>query len=373
MRSTMESTAAVKPECSNLFVTPKSSIRQAVKLIDRNEKGIVLIVDEDLRLLGTITDGDIRRALLAGHTLDSSVKDLLDNKIRLNHNKPVTAPVGTDRTTLLQLMQKKLVRQLPIVDADERVVDLVTIDDLLPTQTLTMQAVIMAGGYGTRLQPLTETLPKPMLPVGNRPLMELIIDQLRQAGIQHVDITTHYKSDKIINHFGNGHNFGIELNYITEDRPLGTAGGLGLRGAPSGPLLVINGDILTRVNFRAMLAYHQEHQAALTVAVRKYDVSVPYGVIKTEGAFVQKLVEKPLFNFYVNAGIYLLDPLVYGYIPKEKQFNMTDLIQCLLDDHRTVVSFPIMEYWLDVGKHADYKQAQEDIKNGDYIGGYKEW
>ena len=351
-------------DLSDLCIAPDSSIRQAIACIDRNEKGIVLITDEDRRLIGTITDGDVRRAVLAGESLDAPVSELLARKAVSPYPEPVTARVGTERSALLQLMQERVIRQVPLLDADGRVVGLVTMDELLPDQVLPLQAVIMAGGFGTRLRPLTEDLPKPMLPVGNRPLMELIVGQLRQAGIRRVNVATHYMAESIIEHFGDGHDFGVELNYVTEDRPLGTAGALGLMRTPQEPVLVINGDILTRVDFRAMLAYHQEHEADLTVAVRKYDLNVPYGVIESDGAFVRGLAERPVLSLFINAGIYLLEPSVHRYIPKDQCFDMTDLIQRLLDEDRPVASFPILEYWLDIGKHVDYEQAQRDVKEG---------
>jgi len=222
----------------------------------------------------------------------------------------------------------------------------------------------MAGGLGTRLRPLTEDLPKPMLLVGGKPLIERVIEQLWLAGIRRVNLTTHYKPEKIIEHFGDGSTFGIELNYVNEEHPLGTGGALGLMPMPSQPLLVINGDILTQVNFRAMHAFHQEQKADLTVAVRRYEIQVPYGVIECEGARVRRLQEKPQVGFLVNAGIYLLEPSVYQFIPQNTSFNMTDLIQWLLDAGRTVVSFPVHEYWLDIGQPADYAQAQSDVANG---------
>jgi len=194
----------------------------------------------------------------------------------------------------------------------------------------------------------------------------LQIEQLREGGIRQINITTHYKAEKIVDHFGDGSDFGVRINYVNEDRPLGTAGALGLMEKPNSLLLVINGDILTQMNFRAMLSYHQEHKADLTVAVRKYDLKVPYGVIENKGAFVQKLVEKPSLSFFVNAGIYLLEPSVYRYVPNGQHFDMTDLIQRLLEAKRPVASFPIVEYWLDIGQPADYDQAEKDIQNGSF-------
>ena len=351
-------------DLSDLCIAPNSTIRQAIACIDRNETGIVLITDEERRLLGTISDGDVRRAVLADDSLDTPVSELLARKVSSPYPEPVTAPVGTERAALLQLMQERVVRQVPLLDEDGHVVGLVTWDELLPDQVLPLQAVIMAGGFGTRLRPLTEDLPKPMLPVGDRPLMELIVEQLRQAGIRRVNIATHYMADSIIEHFGDGRDFGVELNYVTEDRPLGTAGALGLMEVPNEPLLVINGDILTRVDFRAMLDYHREHGADLTVGVRQYGLRIPYGVMECDGPRVRRVREKPLLNFLANAGIYLLEPSVHRYIPHGQRFDMTDLIQRLIEERRPVVSFPIVEYWLDIGQPVDYEKAQEDRQNG---------
>lgn len=347
-----------------LLIFSGDSIRKAMAYIDRNGQGIVLVVDEERRLLGTITDGDVRRATLTGQGLDAPVSELLAGKACSSYPKPVTAPVEAERATLLRLMQERVIRQVPLIDANERVAGLVTLDELLPDEVVPLQAVIMAGGHGTRLRPLTEDLPKPMLPVGDRPLIQLTIERLCQAGIRRVNIATHYLSEKITSYFGDGREFNIELNYVTEDRPLGTAGALGLMQPPNETLLVINGDIITGVNFRAMLTFHREHKADLTMAVVQYGLQVPYGVVECEGPQVRQVREKPLVRFLINGGIYLLEPSVYRYIPNGQHFDMPELIQRLLEEGRVVVSFPIVEYWLDIGKHTDYQQAQEDMKNG---------
>jgi NDP-sugar pyrophosphorylase family protein len=203
-----------------------------------------------------------------------------------------------------------------------------------------------------------------MLPVGDRPLMEYTIEQLKKAGISNLNITTHYLTDKISEHFGDGSDFGVDINYVREEHPLGTAGALGLMEPPDETLLVINGDILTRVDFRAMLEFHRKHQAALTVGVRQYELEVPFGVLDCRGPDVVGLSEKPRHRFLVNAGVYLLDSSVHSYIPRDAFLNMTDLIEKLIADGRKVVSFPILEYWLDIGHPTDYKQAQEDAQNG---------
>jgi dTDP-glucose pyrophosphorylase/CBS domain-containing protein len=349
-------------ELQSLFISPDQSICAAVECLERRICGIALVVDQERRLLGTITDGDVRRAILAGTDLELPISVLLANKISTRYPKPVTAQLGTKRETLLELLQQNVLRQIPILDSDGKVVDLVMLDDLIPTQDLQLQAVIMAGGLGTRLRPLTEDLPKPMLPVGGKPLMELVIEQLRQVGIRRVNVTTHYKPEKISEHFGDGSAFGVELNYVNEDKPLGTGGALGLIDAPTEPMLVINGDILTQVDFRAMLAYHQEHHAVMTVAVKQYGIKVPYGVIECEGPRVCALKEKPQIHFLVNAGVYLLEPKVFEFIPNGEHFDMIDLIQRLLDSGHVVASFPIIEYWLDIGQITDYKQAQNDMQ-----------
>ncbi len=349
---------------AGISVRPEQTLREVIRVIDKNAKGIALVVDPDWHLLGTISDGDVRRAMLAAIDLETPVRALLERKPGTQYPNPVTARVGAGPEALLALMRQYVLRQIPILNHEGRVVDLVMLDDLLPVAELPLQAIIMAGGLGTRLRPFTEDLPKPMLDVGGKPLLELIVAQLQHAGIRRVNVTTHYKPEKIVEHFGDGHAFGVELSYVNEDRPLGTGGALGLMQSPQEPVLVINGDILTQVNFRAMLGFHQEQKADLTVAVRRYEMQVPYGVIECEGTRVRWLREKPQVGFLVNAGIYLLEPSVYHFIPQNTTFNMTDLIQWLLDAGRAVVSFPVHEYWLDIGQHADYAKAQGDVKNG---------
>ena len=344
---------------------PDRTIRDAIATINRNRKGIALLTDAEHHLLGTVTDGDIRRAMLESISLDAPVGALLARKVE-RYVHPVTAPADASDATLLHLMHEHVVLQIPLLDPEGRIVDLATMEDLLGEEPLPMQAVIMAGGFGKRLRPLTEDLPKPMLPIGDRPLMERTIEQLRNAGIRRVNVTTHYLPEKISDHFGDGAAFGVELNYVSEETPLGTAGALGLLAAPNEPLLVINGDVLTRVNFRAMLAYHREHRAELTIGVREFIMQVPYGVVDAEGGNVTAVREKPDVHFLVNAGIYLLEPSVYQFIEPGARADMPDLIHRLLDAKRVVSSFPIHEYWLDIGKHDDYLRAQADASEGTF-------
>lgn len=345
-----------------LFASPQWSIRQVMAGIDRNAEGIALIVDGERRLLGTVTDGDIRRAILAGVDLDRSVQELLDRRPQVAHRGPVTALVGTPDATLIRLMSAHSLRHIPLLTPEGRVGSVALLSELVKEYELPLRAVVMAGGYGTRLRPLTEELPKPMLPIGNRPLLEVIIGQLRQAGIRRVNVTTHYKSELITQHFGDGRDFGVEIRYVKEDAPLGTAGALSLVEDADEPLLVINGDILTEVDFRAMLHFHREQRADMTVAVRQYEFRVPYGVVETQGTAVTRISEKPTLRHFINAGIYLLSPESRRCIPDGKVSDMPELINRLLTDGRRVVSFPVREYWLDIGQVEDYQQALADVK-----------
>lgn len=341
-----------------------STIREALGYINKNHKGIVLVIDEVGRLIDAVTDGDIRRAHLDGVPMSCGISVLADRRKKGLYSKPVTAPVGTSSPKLLRTMTDLKIMQIPIVDDDLRVVDIVTLDELVNEQPLPTQAVVMAGGFGSRLMPLTEETPKPMLPVGDRPLLELIVEGLRDCGINTVNVTTHFKPEAIREHFGDGENFGVRMNYVNEDEPLGTAGALSLLGPQAGTTLVMNGDILTKVDFRAMLAYHREHAAEMTIGVRRHEVQIPYGVIEAKGPYVTEIREKPLLDFFINAGIYVLDPSALDRIPPGVRFDMTDLIRAVVADSGRIVRFPITEYWLDIGQHSDYEQALQDLKEG---------
>ena len=351
-------------DISQLCIASTQTLRECISILDQTGKGIVLVVDGDRHLLGTVTDGDVRRALLAGLDLNLTIQALLNQRRRTDYAIPITATPGTSDSQLFQMMTAANLRHIPIVDEEHRLVDLALLSDLVKDYELPLRAIVMAGGLGTRLRPLTDDLPKPMLPVGTKPLLELIVEQLRGAGIRQVNVATHYRGEIITEHFKDGQDFGVDIRYVQEDRPLGTAGALGLLEESEEPLLVINGDILTRVNFRAMLDFHREQSADLTIAVRLYEFSVPYGVIKTEGVAVTGISEKPVFRQFINAGIYLLNPSVTRLIPNGEPFDIPDLIDHLLKAGRPVVSFPIREYWLDIGKEDQYNQAKADVANG---------
>lgn len=340
-----------------IIIHPNRTIADAIAQLDRAGTGALVICSQGHQLEGLLSDGDIRRAIMHGISLDAPCGSIA-------RHDPFTARHPLVNAEALRLMLERDVNQLPVVDAEGNLIDFLIRRDLAQETLSNLSAVIMAGGFGKRLMPLTEQTPKPMLPVGEKPLLERTIERLHKAGVHDVHLTTHYLPESIRQHFGDGEKFGVHVSYAHEDYPMGTAGGLRLLARPSNPFIVINGDILTGVSFESMLNFHLQHQAQLTVGVRKYEVKVPFGVVECEDVHIRSLQEKPLLDFFVNAGIYLLEPTAYDLIPEGKYFNMTDLIQKLLDLDQPVVSFPIMEYWLDVGQSTDYRQAQEDARNG---------
>ena len=328
-----------------------------MKQIDRNTKGIALVVDDSGKLLGTITDGDLRRLVLAGSDLSLPASWLLHRRAAA----PVTGAAATSPSEQLRIMRKNKIRHLPLLARDGAVVELAMLDDFAAESPgPALSAVVMAGGEGSRLRPLTDHTPKPMLPIGDKPLVERTIEQLRQAGVSELFLATHYKNERFSSYFGDGSDFGVSISYLNEEQPLGTAGALSRLAEAQGPLLIVNGDILTNLNFRSMVAFHQESAADMTVAVRHYEFRVPYGVVTTDGVQVKGLVEKPEHKFLVNAGIYLLEPEMCKQVPRDTRFDMTDLIATLLARGRKVIAFPVSEYWIDVGDLGNYEQARAD-------------
>jgi dTDP-glucose pyrophosphorylase/CBS domain-containing protein len=344
---------------SAAIIAPGASISEAMTQLDKAATGALLICDEDRHLLGLLTDGDFRRAILQR-------KPFSEPCATIASSHPITAPVSVSSSEALRLMNEHDIGQLPVVDSEGRVQKLILTEDIVPNRELALSAVVMAGGFGKRLMPLTEMVPKPMLPVAGRPLLELMIAQLRRAGIKNVNVTTHYLPETISRYFGTGEMFGVRLNYVQEEHPLGTAGGIKLLKEFDATMLVINGDILTGVPFGAMLDYHRAYHADLTIGVKKYDVQVPFGVVECDDVYVKGLEEKPSLSFFINAGTYLIEPAVCDFIPAGQRFDMTELISKLIEAGRIVVSFPIMEYWLDMGRHEDYAKAQQDVQSGSF-------
>ncbi|KIL97795.1 D-glycero-D-manno-heptose 1-phosphate guanosyltransferase [Paramagnetospirillum magnetotacticum MS-1] len=338
-----------------ILVGPTVPILDVIKILDRFAAQIVLVVDSDRRLLGTITDGDIRRGILRGLVLDEPATAIMNPK-------PLTALPSSSPQERLALIRSRRLRHLPVVDAGGVLVGLETESELLAGEELPNWVILMVGGLGERLRPLTATTPKPLLPVGGRPLLETILLQLAASGFRRVFLAVNYMAEKFEEAFGDGSRLGLDIRYLREDGKLGTAGALGLLPEmPSGPVVVMNGDVLTSVNYRALLDFHAEQAAAATMCVREYDIEVPYGVVEVENSRVRGLKEKPVLTHFINAGIYVLDPVVLGHLETGQPCDMPGLLTKMMAQERPVVAFPIREYWLDIGRLDDFAKA-----NGDY-------
>lgn len=348
---------------SDITMAETGDVRRAAAYIQESAHSIALVTNDDGRLIGTVTDGDIRRAVLAGLSLDMPVSELLRMKGKTAYPAPVTAPAGTSRSDLHVMAAERLVRQIPLIDAAGRVVDVFSIFHELAGESEKSSALILVGGKGTRLMPLTENIPKPMLPIAGKPALQHIIEGLKSAGVTRFHLATHHLPHMIQEHFGDGSAFGVKIDYLFESEPLGTAGALALLPEQSAPIFVMNGDIMTKIDFRAMLSFHREHHSLLTVGIRKYELQVPYGVVDCVGENVCALIEKPVHQWFVNAGIYLVEPSIVASSGLRGRYDMTQLIDRLLQMKSNIIAFPITEYWLDIGRPSDYEQAQTDMSS----------
>ncbi|ACX95486.1 nucleotidyltransferase family protein [Halothiobacillus neapolitanus] len=331
------------------------SLHRAIEVIDQGAKQIALVLDDDGRLIGTVTDGDIRRGILRHLSLEAPVSEVMNAK-------PRSLAAGYSRAEALQLLGSAQVLQVPIVDRDGKLVGLETMTDLMKRPRLENPVFLMAGGFGTRLRPLTDSCPKPMLKVGGKPMLEHILQDLIDYGFYRFYISVHYLREQVIEHFKDGSRFGVSIQYIHEDTPLGTAGCLGLlpRDAVQRPIIVVNGDIMTRVNYEALLQDHDRHTPAATVCTRQYDFQVPYGVIEHEDQRITNITEKPTQHFFVSAGIYVLAPQVVHSMAADTRVDMPDLLKSEITAGRSVRMFPVHEYWLDIGRMNDFELAQND-------------
>ena len=335
-----------------------STVADAIRVLEANVAHICMVMDADGRLKGTVTDGDVRRGLLRSLPLSAPVADVMNKT-------PLTGHPEDSRQSHLDAMRRIQVRQLPVVDGTGRVVGLVTSDELAQSGPKPNWVVLMAGGLGLRLRPLTEETPKPMLRIGTKPLLETTIENFVQQDFRRFYISVNYRADKVKTHFGDGTRFGCEIRYLEEETELGTAGALGLLPEhPTELLIVMNGDVLTKVNFGQLLDFHHEHGAAATMCVREYDFQVPYGVVQLDGPRIHGLVEKPVHSFFVNAGIYVIDPRLLESVPRDgRRFHMTELFEHAIAHKQKTTAFPIREYWIDIGQLDDFTRA-----NGDWSG-----
>lgn len=338
-------------------LSPGQSVRDALSIINEQALRTALVVDEDQKLLGIVTDGDIRRALLDGYSLHSTISEVMNTS-------PIVLSPKTSRGCAMALMQQKSVLAIPVVAEDRTLLGLQTLEHVLEQPCYDNPVFLMAGGFGTRLKPLTDNCPKPMLKVGDKPILETLLHSFLRHGFSRFYISTHYMPDQIRDHFGDGSRWGAKIEYVNEPTPLGTGGALGLLpdSLPDLPLIMINGDVLTTLDFERLLAFHTEHSPGATMCVREYEYQIPYGVIQGDGHRITSMVEKPVQRYFVNAGIYVVSPDIVKSVPKYQRIDMPSLLEQQMQSGRDVLMCPIHEYWLDIGRMDDFVLAQTDIQ-----------
>lgn len=339
-------------------IAPQATLAEAISILDRAGLRIALVVDNNDKLLGTLTDGDVRRALLRQQTLQASVAEVMCAT-------PQTAHPSWSREQILNVMERKKVLQLPIVDGSGRIVGLELLSELLDKRVLDNPVFLMAGGFGKRLHPLTQDRPKPLLNVGDTPILELILRSFIEAGFHRFFMSTHYLPEMIREHFGDGSRWGVSIRYVHEEEPLGTGGALGLlpHDEIDHPVIMMNGDLLTRVDYLGLLDFHMKQSSIATMCVREYEHQVPYGVIECDGHRIKSMVEKPVQRFFVNAGIYVLSPQLIKSVPPHTRIDMPTLLEQSIERGADVTMFPVHEYWLDIGRMEDFKRAQIEFKD----------
>ncbi|UQZ33835.1 alcohol dehydrogenase [Paenibacillus sp. PK3_47] len=340
-----------------ILIAPETTILNVMEIIDKSSLQFAVVIDKENRLLGTVTDGDIRRGILRGHPLDTAIEQVMNNN-------PVYERYGKRASYYKELIKEKKLKQLPIVNGRKQIENILFAEDILKFLQKENTVILMAGGMGTRLRPLTDDIPKPMLKVGGKPILETIIESFKSFGFTNFLLSVNYKKEVIENYFQDGTHFGVRIQYIEEGKRLGTAGALSLlTQQPKLPFFVMNSDLLTKINYEQLLDFHQESASMATMCVREYEYQIPYGVIETDQHRLLSIVEKPKHKSFVNAGIYVLNPEILQYVPEDEFYDMPDLFKNLIMMNKEVSAFPLREYWLDIGQAADYDKA-----NGDYKG-----
>jgi len=338
------------------LVNSDVTLEQAIDVLDKAALRIALVVDSSDKLLGTLTDGDVRRALLKHMPLETPVSQVMNTQ-------PKTAEQSWTESRILAVMEQYELLQLPLVDKNRRIMGLASLHDILNKHRHENPVFLMAGGFGTRLRPLTNNCPKPMLKVGDKPILEQILLNFVEAGFHRFYISTHYMPEVIRDYFGDGEKWGVSIQYVHEEEPLGTGGALGLlpHDDIDLPLFVMNGDLLTSLNLHSFLEFHETHNGVATMCVREYEHQVPYGVITSDGTRIKSMVEKPVHRFFVNAGIYLLDPTLVKSVEPGTRIDMPTLLEKQIEGGKAVNMFPIHEYWLDIGRIDDFHRAQTEV------------
>ena len=344
-----------------VLLKPDQPIIDALTLIDKESLRIGLVVDNNMNLLGVVTDGDIRRALLKSISIENHVSTIMNSS-------PFTIQLGASRKEILKLMEREKILAVPVMH-DKKIVGLETLQKTKKELSYKNPVFLMAGGFGARLRPLTDNCPKPMIKVGDKPLLEITLNNFIQSGFTNFYISTHYMPEMIMNYFGDGSKWNIDIKYIHEDAPLGTGGALGLLPGDINelPLLLVNGDLLTNIDFVKVLEFHNKNYAEATMCVRDYEYQIPYGVINGDGTRILSMDEKPINNVFVNAGIYVINPNIYKSVTQNTKIDMPSLLKQFIDKDSHIMMFPIHEYWLDIGRHEDLKKAQVDILNMEFF------
>ena len=345
-----------KNDWRKALLPANATLQQAIRSLDETALQIALVVSADGTLLGTLTDGDIRRGLLRGLDLNSSIDTII-------YREPLVVPPQLGLDTVLQLMQTNKIHQLPVVDEDQRVVGLHLRDELMVPRQRPNLMVIMVGGQGTRLRPYTESCPKPLLQIGGKPILEHIIERAKAEGFQRFVLAIHYLGHMIEDYFGDGSRWQVKIDYLREESPLGTAGAISLLNPrPEAPFLVSNGDVLTDIRYGELLNFLCHHSASATMAVGLYELQHPFGVVRTKGVDIIGFEEKPIVRTHINAGIYVLEPAALDTLSIGEHCGMPTLFSRLQErDARTIV-YPMHEPWLDVGSVEDYTSAQENMR-----------
>jgi len=335
------------------LITTSSSVFDAMKSLNDCGAGILVVVDDDSRLIGTVADGDIRRGLIAGLAFTESVTMVTNKNPKVVKNSEA---IGINFGEIL----KNHTHVIPIIDDNNKVVDIYSATESI-VEKKDNPVFIMAGGFGTRLYPLTENCPKPMLPVNGKPMLELIINKFKNAGFYKFYISTHFLPEVIRGHFGDGSHFGVEIEYTFEKEPLGTGGALSLlpAGRPKLPTIMINGDVLTDVDFNLLLDFYNSSNSVATVCVRNFEYEIPFGVVEQKNGLITAMTEKPKTTYSVNAGIYVLSSEVIDSVIENKRIDMPDVLQNYLNQGIAVSVFPLHEFWLDVGRPSDFEHAQK--------------
>lgn len=336
-----------------------NSIKQAMKSLNESALEVVLVTSDNDKLIGVATDGDIRRAIVNDATLDTPIRDVMNSDF-------VSLQQGISNNQITRLMKNRYIKLLPILDQLGRVVDIVSLKDLWQVISKENKVILMAGGLGTRLRPLTESSPKPMLKIGDKPILEHIISRFKEFGYTDLIISLNYKGDIIEKYFQDGSDLDVNIDYIRENKRLGTAGAIRLARETLGdkPFFVMNGDLLTKVNFENFMNEHIKQNNDMTIAIKSYDYNIPYGVVNLANNQVKALQEKPSFSCLVSGGIYCMNPGVIDLIPEDTYCDITEIINKLIHGEGKVGSFMINDYWMDIGTLEDYDRAVQEIAAG---------